>query len=1573
MPASALLKFAQGATVGGDGRALVGVLGTSVTISNVNNTSVQSWQIDLAYVDPTSALVISTPYASNDSSSTPSATFTPDVRRSYRWVLKVWSVPNRVGQPDSVDIRIFSVRELNGVIIPPSSLWPLPLPDPRTGDPAAKPLENNYDGQIDGWHGTGSDGQMSQVLAKHIPPLPGSNGDVLTVVAGRWTSAAPAAGGTGDVNGPVTSVAGNIAIFSDTTGNNLADSGVAPAAFIRKDGTVTYTGSQSMGGFKLTNLANGTVSTDAVNLGQLQAAVNGLDPKGNVRAYTTTNISSLSGLGPLAGSGISSFTDNQRIGLGGQTNPIENGLYNVHSGAWTRTADMPAGSDASGAFFFVDQGTFAEHGFLVSTDEGSATVGTNGLTLVDFGTSSVAAGNGLQKIGNTLSVLADGSTITVSVLGIKVSTGGITGNELAVGAVDLASNKITGLLPFANLANGAANSVLGRNTNTSGVMASIAASADGQVLRLAAGVLGFGALDLSDPDAVAGSLPLGNLPSIAGLSVLGRAPNTTGVVAAITGTTDQALRVDGTGTTLGFGQLATGAYANSSVTLAKIANGTASSVLGRSPATSGAYADITSSADGQVLRRGASGVIAFGAVDLADTDAVTNLLPFSNIANGAATSVLGRSAGTAGVMASIAAAVDGHVLQRVAGSLVFAAVGAGGLAGGTAVGQVLTNAVGNVPTWGAVDLADTDAVTNQLPLANVASIAGLSVLGRGGNTTGVMAAITGVTDQVLRVDSLGTTLAFGQIATGGIADGAVTPAKLSNGTAASLFGRSAATGGLYADIVSSADGQVLVRAAGVLVFGAVDLADSDAVTGLLPFANLANGGATSVLARSANSVGVMSPLSASADGQILQRVAGALTWGAVPSASLAGGTAVGQVLINALGNVPTWGAVDLADVDAVTGLLPLANIASIAGLSVLGRSASTTGAMAAITAATDGHALRRSGAAVGFGQLATAAYTDASVTLAKLANGTASSLLGRAGTLTGPYADIASTADGQVLTRVAGTLVFGAVDLADTDAVTGKLAYANLADGSAASVLARPAATPGVLSSLASTADGQVLQRAAGALSWTTLNVGTLGGGIAVGQVLINTTGNVPAWGAVDLADADAVTGILPFANMPVLAGLSVVGRTPSTSGVMAAITAGTDGHVLRRNGTALSFGTLAAGAYADGTITVAKLSNASASSVLGRSAATAGAYADIVSSADGQVLRRGAGGVVAFGALDLADADAVTGLLPGTNVSPNFGSQNIVSTGMLTIGSSGVDSIRMPNNSSIYGMKADGVTPVSIAYVSTGGGVQYGATSATNLGLVSSSASLSLGFNVLQLENGISQLRFIASQATTVNIFHDTISTPGVNGQTMIVHAQNAAGAGATGGELWLASGTGAAGAGALRLYAGSANNLTVFPLSVDLSAPSLAFQSTVSSPSLVHNSSSTANLTGGTFLVGAQNRTGAGVTGGEELEMHSGHGSVIGKLTLRAGDVTLSGNRVVLQATDLGSFPSNRIVLGLLGAVTSSQMPANTGDGVLYVANATGIPTTGNPSNGYELFGDATGFYVRGPSGNVTQLGQP
>lgn len=151
-------------------------------------------------------------------------------------------------------------------------------------------------------------------------------------------------------------------------------------------------------------------------------------------------------------------------------------------------------------------------------------------------------------------VLFDGTTGKL----IKRATGTgpakLTSGVLSASAINLASGEITGLLPFANLADGSALSVVGRSANSTGVNASIAAASDHQVLRRSGSSIAFGAVNLAQANAVTGLLPYANFANGTGLSVMGRASSTSGVQASIVAAADtQVLRRNGS--TIGFGSI----------------------------------------------------------------------------------------------------------------------------------------------------------------------------------------------------------------------------------------------------------------------------------------------------------------------------------------------------------------------------------------------------------------------------------------------------------------------------------------------------------------------------------------------------------------------------------------------------------------------------------------------------------------------------------------------------------------------------------------------------------------------------------------------------------------------------------------------------------------------------------------------------------------------------------------------------------------------------------------------------------------------------------------------------------
>lgn len=159
-----------------------------------------------------------------------------------------------------------------------------------------------------------------------------------------------------------------------------------------------------------------------------------------------------------------------------------------------------------------------------------------------------------------------------------------------------------------------------------------------------------------------------------------------------------------------------------------------------------------------------------------------------------------------------------------------------------------------------------------------------------------------------------------------------------------------------------------------------------------------------------------------------------------------------------------------------------------------------------------------------------------------------------------------------------------------------------------------------------------------------TLATARLGGGSASGTTVLlgdSTWGIVPTGAIAD----DAVTD----GKLRNSAALSVIGRSTNSTGDPADIAAGTDGHVLRRSGTSLGFGTTATAGIADNAVTNAKLRDSASLSVIGRSANSSGDPADIAAATDHQVLRR-SGTAVGFGAVNLAQSAAVTGALPIAN-----------------------------------------------------------------------------------------------------------------------------------------------------------------------------------------------------------------------------------------------------------------------------------------------------------------------------------
>ncbi len=128
---------------------------------------------------------------------------------------------------------------------------------------------------------------------------------------------------------------------------------------------------------------------------------------------------------------------------------------------------------------------------------------------------------------------------------------------------------------------------------------------------------------------------------------------------------------------------------------------------------------------------------------------------------------------------------------------------------------------------------------NSLAFSKLAQGSALSVLGVTGNATANLASIAATASSGAVLRESGGTLAFGTVATAGIANNAVTNAIIRQGAALSVIGVTGNATANVADIAGTANQALVVNSAGTaLAFGAVNLASTAAVTGQLASASM---------------------------------------------------------------------------------------------------------------------------------------------------------------------------------------------------------------------------------------------------------------------------------------------------------------------------------------------------------------------------------------------------------------------------------------------------------------------------------------------------------------------------------------------------------------------------------------------------------------------------------------------------------------------------------------------------------------------------------------------------------------
>ncbi len=243
------------------------------------------------------------------------------------------------------------------------------------------------------------------------------------------------------------------AAASTLTGTTLATNVVASSLTSVAAGTIGTMAIQNanavavtggtINGAAVTGLAAPSGSTDAANKAYVDSISAGIVPRTGCLVATTANIT-LSGAQTI--DGVSVIAGN-RVLVKNQTLSKNNGIYDCAAGAWSRSTDSDtAGELLFGYYYFISSGTTqAATSWFIQTPP--TVLGTDPVVFSQFSASaSYLAGTGIDLTGNTFSIKAAQSSLTLTSSAFNGTIGATTPSSIVATTETVTGNSYLGNL-----------------------------------------------------------------------------------------------------------------------------------------------------------------------------------------------------------------------------------------------------------------------------------------------------------------------------------------------------------------------------------------------------------------------------------------------------------------------------------------------------------------------------------------------------------------------------------------------------------------------------------------------------------------------------------------------------------------------------------------------------------------------------------------------------------------------------------------------------------------------------------------------------------------------------------------------------------------------------------------------------------------------------------------------------------------------------------------------------------------------------------------------------------------------